>query len=64
MIANLFALNEHLSRLSSSGDPLEQLSKLIDFEVFRPLLDAALNYADGRAGGRPAYDPVMMFYDV
>src|SRR5690606_28739720 len=32
-----------------------------DFEVFRPELEAALSYSDGSKGGRPPFDPVMMF---
>ena len=33
----------------------------MDFEVFRPALDAALAYVDGAKDGRPPLDPVMMF---
>ena len=61
MIEHFFGIKDHFERLSSCGDPLEELSRLIDFEIFRPLLEEALNYGDGRMGGRPAYDPVMMF---
>jgi IS5 family transposase len=58
--AGLFGLSEHLKRLSAHGDPLEGLSRIIDFEVFRPTLVAALAYGDGAKGGRPPYDPVAM----
>jgi transposase, IS5 family len=34
---------------------------VLDFEIFRPELDAALTYSDGARGGRPPFDPVMMF---
>ena len=37
------------------------MDRAVDFEVFRPVLDAALAYADGSKGGRPPYDPVAMF---
>lgn len=47
-------------RLSAHGDPLEELSRLIDFEGFRPTLVAALGYGDGAKGGRPPFDPVAM----
>jgi transposase, IS5 family len=30
-------------------------------EVFRPELETALGYSDGSKGGRPPFDPVMMF---
>lgn len=58
--AGLFGLSDHLRRLSAYGDPLEELGRIIDFEVFRPVLVAALAYGDGAKGGRPPYDPVAM----
>jgi len=33
----------------------------VDFETFRSDLDKALAYADGSKGGRPPFDPVLMF---
>lgn len=36
------------------------MARVVDFEAFRPVLDAALGYADGSKGGRPPYDPVTM----
>jgi IS5 family transposase len=59
--AGFFDLPDHLKRLSGAGDPLLELGRIIDFEAFRPVLDAALNYSDGSKGGRPPYDPVTMF---
>lgn len=56
----LFGLSDHLKRLSADGDPLEELGRIVDFEVFRPTLAAALAYGDGAKGGRPPYDPVAM----
>jgi IS5 family transposase len=47
--------------LSDCGDPLETMSRVVDFEVFRPALEKALAYGDGAKGGRPPYDPVAMF---
>jgi IS5 family transposase len=58
--AGLFGLSDHLKRLSAHGDPLEELSRIIDFEVFRPTLVAALAYGNGAKDGRPPYDPVAM----
>lgn len=58
--AGLFGLSDHLKRLSAFGDPLEELSRIVDFEVFRPALVEALAYGDGAKGGRPPYDPVAM----
>jgi IS5 family transposase len=34
---------------------------IIDFEAFRPVLDAGLSYSDGSRGGRPPRDPLTMF---
>jgi IS5 family transposase len=56
-----FDLDERYRRLSETGDPLVKLAGLIDFEVFRPRLAAALKRSDGSKGGRPPYDPVLMF---
>jgi len=33
----------------------------VDFEIFRQELNATLAYSDGGQGGRPPFDPVMMF---
>ena len=57
----LFDLDQRYQRLSETGDPLVKLAALIDFEVFRTPLTAALRRSDGSKGGRPSYDPVMMF---
>ena len=59
--ASLFGLPDHLRKLSATGDPLEVLAKVVDFEIFRAPLEAALGYSDGSKGGRPAYDAVAMF---
>ena len=56
-----FDLDERYVALSKAGDPLERLSAVIDFEIFRPELDAALNRSDGAKGGRPPMDAVLMF---
>lgn len=50
-----------LSKLSILGDPLEKLSKSVDFEIFRDVLETNLiRLAKGRGGRRP-YDYVLMF---
>jgi IS5 family transposase len=56
-----FDVDERLKRVSDLGDPLEAMAAVIDFEGFRPLLDQALKRFDGAKGGRPAFDPVLMF---
>lgn len=56
-----FDVDERLAALSAAGDPLERLASVVDFELFRPVLERALKRSDGSRGGRPPYDPVMMF---
>jgi IS5 family transposase len=58
---SLFSLNDHLEALSKDGDPLEVLQRTVDFEYFRIWLIEGLGYGDGSKGGRPPFDPVMMF---
>jgi transposase, IS5 family len=55
-----FDVDDRLKRLSDLGDQLEAFGRAVDFELFRPELDAALAYSDGAQGGRPPFDPVMM----
>lgn len=43
------------------GDPLERLAGVVDFEVFRGPLIAALRRSVRGKGGRPPFDTVMMF---
>lgn len=57
----LFDVDDRLKRLSDLGDQLEAFHAAVDFEIFRPELDAALAYSDRAQGGRPPFDTVMMF---
>ncbi len=57
----LFDLDERYAALSRTGDPLERLAAVVDFEVFRADLDAALARSGRSKGGRPPMDAVMMF---
>jgi IS5 family transposase len=56
-----FDVDERYRALSAAGDPLQRLASVVDFEVFRPVLDGALARADRVKGGRPPYDAVLMF---
>ena len=48
--------------LSGLDNPLERLTELIDFEMFRPELETAVvNFEGKTAAGRPRMDVVMMF---
>jgi IS5 family transposase len=50
-----------LTKLSKLGDPLEKLSKGIDFEMFRNVLENNLSKKAKGIGGRRPYDYVLMF---
>src|ERR1700758_1741178 len=56
-----FDIDDRLKRLSDLGDQLETFRSAVDFELFRPELNAALSYTDRTEGGRPPFDPVLMF---
>lgn len=56
-----FDLSDRYEALSAAGDPLERLSAVVDFEVFRGALVAALRRGPRHKGGRPPFDPVVMF---
>jgi IS5 family transposase len=59
--AGFWDIDERYMRLSKAGDPLEKLSAVVPWEVFRKPLAKALKRSDGARGGRPPYDPVLMF---
>ena len=59
--AGLFDLSDHLECLSRTSDPPEIPDRHVAFKAFRPVPNAALGYGDRPKGGRPPYDPVIMF---
>lgn len=60
-LAGFFDVDDRLKRLSDLGDQLEAFAGAVDFEVFRADLVKALSCSDGSQGGRPPFDPAMMF---
>lgn len=58
----LFDEQETEQKLSSIGNPLEMISKVVDFEMFRSILESNLLNTNKKnnAGAKP-YDIVMMF---
>ena len=40
---------------------MDAFARVVDFEMFRPQLYAALGYSDRAKGGRPPFAPVLMF---
>jgi len=57
----LFDFGDRLKDISKFGDPLERLSKVVDFEVFHKDFEEALSFSNQGKDGRPAYDLVLMF---
>lgn len=61
MQTSFFDLEDRYSQLSRSGDPLERLSRAIDWELFRPLLLRVDQKARKSNAGRKPVDRVLMF---
>ena len=55
-----FALNEEYKRLQSIGDKLAEISSLIDWKPFRPILESMYHNRTA-SGGRPEADVIVMF---
>jgi len=49
-----FDVEERYAALSAAGDPLERLAAVVDFEIFRPALEAAL-----ALGSQPRWPPTL-----
>lgn len=64
-IRNQFIFNAEevqLDRIRELGNKLEKLDKLIDWEIFRGIIEQKLyGNKDVRKGGRPPMDVIMMF---
>src|SRR5690606_28783790 len=56
-----FDLSDRYAAPSAAGDPLERLAAVVEFEVFRGPLAAALRRSARGKGGRSPFDPVPMF---
>jgi IS5 family transposase len=56
-----FDAEERVEQLRQMGDPILRLREAIDWELFRPGLEKLVTVAPKGPGGRPAFDPLMMF---
>lgn len=61
MQMGLFDEENRLEKLSQLGDSLVRLNKVIQWEIFRSILDEARRKESKGPGGRPPYDSVLMF---
>jgi len=50
-----------LEKLSKQGDPLEKLNKVIDWDIFLPILEKLLNTEKQSNAGAKPYSPLLMF---
>ncbi|WP_120010202.1 hypothetical protein [Teichococcus vastitatis] len=55
-----FDVDERYAVLSAVGDPLARLAGIVDIEIFRAVLNAALARPDRSRGKRSSYDAVLM----
>lgn len=56
-----FDEDKRLKRLSEIGDPLEKVTSAVDWNIFRPVLNAVFIKEHKAPGGRPPWDYVLMF---
>lgn len=57
----MFGENLRCAMLTQRGDPLAKINQLIDWEMFRAPIEAALRNKDKGPGGRPPYDFILLF---
>lgn len=57
---DLYAILDKLERLKNLKSPLDDFNKFINWEIYRKSLSSMYSYFKGK-GGRPPYDPVLMF---
>lgn len=48
-------------KLTQLGNPLEQLTKIVNWHIFTPVLDKAIPRSISSKGGRPPYSNLLMF---
>lgn len=59
--AGFFDMEHRYKKLDETRDFLNRINAIVDWELFRPTLDAALKRSERKAGGRPPHDCVLMF---
>ena len=56
-----FDAQERVEQLRQMGDPILRLREAVDWELFRPVLEQLVAVAPKGPGGRPRFDPLLMF---
>lgn len=59
--AGLFDRMDRLSQIDKMGDPLANLSAVMNWEIFQPVLDGIPGDEPKGPGGRPPFHPMFMF---
>lgn len=59
--SNFFDLADRLNVLTRLQDPLVDLKRVVDFELFRPIINAAGAQSGSSTAGRKGFDAVFMF---
>ena len=64
MPGSLFSMQSHMKKIDQNGDALTKIDLFVDFELFRPELEAARERARGRGkksnAGRPPFDVILL----
>lgn len=60
-VLGLFDAQKRLEQIQDMGDPLSALGAVMDWTIFLPVLERIPSAAPKAPGGRPAYEPLMMF---
>lgn len=58
---SFFDRPKRLEKITSLGDTLAQLNGIVRWQIFTPILDAAIPRKARIRGGRPPYDNLLMF---
>lgn len=58
---SIFDESNRLAKLSKLGDNLEKLNSVINWEIFRPIIESALASNKKNNTGRPPYDFILLF---
>ena len=61
MFDGLFDFQSRLDKIDRNGDPLVALNNAVDWELFRPELEATRERVRKSTAGRKPYDAVLMF---